>query len=228
MKSRLFTSFAPLIIMLLAIAGLSLPATSFSETPPAPTAPPAIAAPDAPPTPPYVEIKGRDSSHEAGKVKITVFLDFFCSHCHHFDTTIVPVLLKEHGDALEVTYVGYPIVDPQASHIPILAYYLAEDQGRGEEMKDILFSAIWDLRMDVTRPDVLLGIAQKAGLDLERFKAGFNNNTAGKRVEEGIQAAQAIGVRGTPTLLIDNHLKVTDNSIRTLEAIIAEVLGENG
>jgi len=175
-----------------------------------------------------VDIEGRKSTHEDGKVKMTVFLDFFCSHCHHFDTVIVPVLMKEYGDKLQIRYVGYPIVDPKASHIPVLAYYLAEEQGKGDAMRDLLFAAIWDHKLDVTRPDVLLGIADQAGLDLEAFKRGFNENTMGGRLTDGAADARAIGSRGTPTILIDNHIRLNDNSLRNVQAVLAEVMETGG
>ena len=177
-----------------------------------------------PDLPNYVELKDRTSTHESGRIKMTIFLDFYCSHCHHFDTVVVPVLEKEYGKKLEVTYVGYPIVDPQASHIPVLAYYLAEEQGKGEAMRLGLFAAIWDHRLDVSRPDILLGVAQKAGLDLELFKQGFNSDAMRSRLDAGVADGKAIGLRGTPTIMIDNHLRVLEPSLKVLQSIFVEVL----
>jgi thiol:disulfide interchange protein DsbA len=176
----------------------------------------------------YVDFDNRKSTHEAGIIKMTIFLDFYCSHCHQFDITIVPQLEKEYGDKLQVEYIGYPLVDPQVSHIPVLAYYLADEQGKGKAMRDALFTTIWDLRMDVSRPDILLGVAAKAGLDLDAFKQGFNSNSMMERMERGMEAAKAIKLRGTPTVLIDNHLKMNDISMRGLEAVFAEVLAADG
>lgn len=176
----------------------------------------------------YVDFDNRKSSHETGIIKMTVFLDFYCSHCHQFESTIVPLLEKEYGDKLQIEYVGYPLVDPQVSHIPVLAYYLADEQGKADVMREALFSTIWDLRMDVSRPDILLGVAAKAGLDLDAFKMGFNDNRMAERMEQGIKDGKAIKLRGTPTILIDNHLKANDISVRGLEAIFAEVLEADG
>jgi len=201
---------------------LTAPLSALAQSAPgSPASPPAATEPD---RPPYVSIKGRESTHEDGIIKLTIFLDFFCGHCHKFDTTVVPLLQKEYGDKLQVTYVGMPIVDRQASPIPVIAYYLADAQGKGDVMRDLLFSYIWDLRLDVTKPDYLLAIADKAGLDLEAFKRGFNEGTMLDRLEEGKKTGQAIGLRGTPTLLIDNHLRINDISMRSLEAIFSEVL----
>jgi protein-disulfide isomerase len=212
--------------LLLALPVLA-PAQS-APAPPAPDAPPTPMAAPVPEAPPYVDIEGRQSTHEDGKAKMTVFLDFFCSHCHHFDTVVVPVLKQEYGDKLQIQYVGFPIVDPKASHIPVLAYYLAEQQGKGDAMRELLFTAIWDHRLDVTRPDVLLGIATQAGLDLDAFKRGFNENAMGGKLTDGVADARAIGAHGTPTILIDNHIRLNDNSMRNVEAVLAQVMGKAG
>lgn len=208
---------------------LALPALAWAQAapaPPAPGTPPAPAAAAVPEAPPYVDIDGRESTHEDGVAKMTVFFDFLCSHCHHFDTVVVPVLQQEYGDQLQIRYVGFPIVDPKASHIPVLAYYLAEQQGKGDAMRELLFTAIWDHRLDVARPDVLLGIASQAGLDLEAFKSGFNENVMGGKLTDGVAEARAIGAHGTPTILIDNHIRLNDNSLRNVEAVLAQVLGK--
>ncbi|MBI5137105.1 MAG: DsbA family protein [Nitrospirae bacterium] len=219
----MFKRFSLTALVLALAATLGGPAPSLAEQAPDTAAPASATEPD---RPPYVEISGRRSTHEKGKVKLTVFMDFLCSHCHHFDTVVLPVLEKEYGNKLVVEYVGVPLVDPQASHIPVLAYYLAVEQGKGKAMREALFSTIWDLRMDVTRPDILLGVAAKAGLDLEAFKSGFNGNRMQERMEQGMRDAKAINLRGTPTLLIDNHIKINDNSLRNVEAVIGKVLGK--
>jgi len=194
----------------------------------APFSAPALAEEAKSDRPLYVDFDSRKSSHETGIIKMTVFMDFYCSHCHQFESTIVPLLEKEYGDKLQVEYVGYPLVDPQVSHIPVLAYYLADEQGKADAMREALFSTIWDLRMDVSRPDILLGVAAKAGLDLDTFRQGFNDNRMTARMEQGIKDGKDIKLRGTPTILIDNHLKVNDISVRGLEAVFAEVLEADG
>lgn len=226
---RPFVLSAVLLAAALVLGAALAPARAAEPAAPAsPAAPPAPAQATVPELPPFVDIAGRQSSHQKGVIHLTVFLDFFCHHCHDFDTIVLPVLRKEYGDKLQVQYVGFPIVDPKASHIPVLAYYLADAQGKGDAMRELLFSAIWDSRLDVTRPEILLGIAQKAGLDLEAFKRGFNENTMGPRLSDGVQEARAIGARGTPTLLVDNHIRLNDNSLRNIETVFGDLLKSDG
>jgi predicted DsbA family dithiol-disulfide isomerase len=229
MSDRRFAFPALLLAAVLTWGATAAPAGAAEPaTPASPASPPAPAQATVPETPPFVDVAGRQSSHQAGKIHLTVFLDFFCHHCHDFDTIVLPVLRKEYGDKLQVQYVGFPIVDPKASHIPVLAYYLADAQGKGDAMRELLFSAIWDSRLDVTRPEILLGIAQKAGLDLDEFKKGFNDNRMGQRLSDGVLEARAIGARGTPTLLVDNHIRLNDNSLRNIETVFADLLKSDG
>src|ERR1700704_2563880 len=48
-------------------------------------------------------LTGEVSTHTPGKVKLIEFADFYCPHCHHFDETAVPLLVKEFGSKLEIT-----------------------------------------------------------------------------------------------------------------------------
>lgn len=254
----------PALAALWLAATVPVPPAAWAQTaPPAPAAPRAPGAPAraaVPDAAPYVHVAGRESTHEDGVVKMTVFLDFFCSHCHHFDTVLAPLLKKDYGDRVRIEYVGFPVVVPKASYMPVLAYYLADAQGRGDAMRELLFAAIWDHKLDVTRPAVLLGVAEQAGLDLEAFKRGFNAyqgeyrdivvawfmeerdeakipamrskvaTDMGERLARGIETAVAVGARGTPTFLVDNHLRLPGDasntySLRDIESVFPVVLG---
>ena len=52
-------------------------------------------------------LKDEPSLHRPGKVKVFEFADFYCPHCHHFEETAVPLLVKEFGDKVEITMVGF-------------------------------------------------------------------------------------------------------------------------
>lgn len=55
-------------------------------------------------------LKDEPSAHQPGKVKVIEFADFYCPHCHHFEETGVPLLLKEFGNKVEITMVGFPVI----------------------------------------------------------------------------------------------------------------------
>lgn len=55
-------------------------------------------------------LKGEVSTHTPDKVRLIEFADFYCPHCHHFEETGVPLLVKEFGNKIEVTMVGFPVI----------------------------------------------------------------------------------------------------------------------
>ena len=171
----------------------------------------------------YVVVPDKKNTHESGKVKMVIFFDFFCPHCHQFDTVVVPLLQREYGKRLQVTYIGFPILY-EDSVIPIEAYELAKDAGKGEEMKRAIFDAIYYQRKEGANPDVLSSLAKSIGLDGEKFKKMLASGEKKKEVLEGKDLAKSYGATSTPTVIIDGNMLIKDNSLATISSIINKIL----
>lgn len=174
----------------------------------------------------FVVVPNKRNTHESGRVKMIVFFDFFCPHCHQFDTIVVSLLLREYDKELEVTSLGYPIIY-EDSIIPIEAYELAKDEGKGEEMKRAIFEAIHYQRKDGANLDVLLSIAKSIGLDVDKFKKGLVSGIKKKVVLDSKELAKSYGAKGTPTVIIDGNIFVKDNSLVAISSIINNILTED-
>lgn len=171
----------------------------------------------------YVVVPNKKNTHERGKVKMVVFFDFFCPHCHQFDTVVVPLLQREYGKRLQVTYAGFPILY-EDSVIPLEAYELAKGEGKGEEMKNAIFDAIYYQRKDGANSDVLVSLAKSIGLDGERFKKNLASGIKKKVVLEGKDLAKSYGAKSTPTVIIDGNVLVKDHTLAAISSIINKIL----
>lgn len=171
----------------------------------------------------YVVAPDKRSTHESGKVKMTIFFDFFCPHCHEFDTVVVSLLQREYGRRLEVTYKGLPIIY-EDSIIPLEAYEIAKEEGKGEEMKEAIFDAIYYQRKDGANIDVLLSLAKSIGLDSEKFKKNLTLGIKKKAVLENKDLAKSYGAKGTPTVILDGNILIKDNSLPFVTSIINKIL----
>ncbi|MCC6544095.1 MAG: DsbA family protein [Nitrospirae bacterium] len=171
----------------------------------------------------YNIIHDKKSTHEKGKVKMTIFFDFFCPHCHQFDSVVVPLLLREYGDKLKVTFTGYPIIY-EDSVIPVEAYELAKAEGKGEEMKTAIFDAIYYQRKDGANHDVLISIAKTIGMNGEKFQKNLESGVMKKTVLEGRELAKSYGANSTPTVILDGNILVKDNSLANVSSIISRIL----
>ncbi|MGH7219348.1 MAG: DsbA family protein [Nitrospiraceae bacterium] len=155
----------------------------------------------------FVVLKGEMSTHMPGKVKLIEFADFYCPHCHHFEETGVPLLVKEFGNKIEVTMVGFPVI-PGKLPTPFDMYEQAKLMGKGNEMKAVLFRTIHKDKitgvLDRSLREVLI---KEVGLDPKVFEDGMASGKPAKLFEEGRKWGERIKVKFTPTVLIDGNIK---------------------
>jgi thiol:disulfide interchange protein DsbA len=151
----------------------------------------------------YEILKDEKSTHVPGRVKAVEFADFYCPHCHHFEETALPHLMKEFAGRLEVTMVGFPVIRGKLP-TPFDMYEQAKMMGKGEQMKTVLFRTI--------HKDKLSGVLDKsirAVLIKEvAFEAGMESGKPAKAFEDGRRWGERIQVSSTPSLLIDGNIKV--------------------
>ena len=172
----------------------------------------------------YVVITDKKNTHERGKVKMVVFFDFFCPHCHQFDSVVTPLLEREYGKKLQITYMGLPIIY-EDSVIPIEAYELAKDEGKGEQMKNAIFDAIYYKRKEGANLDVLSDLAKSIGLNAEKFRKRLESGEKKKMVLDGKELAKSYGAKSTPTIIIDGNTMIKDNTLATISSVIDKILG---
>ena len=153
-------------------------------------------------------LKGEPSTHQRGKVKIVEFADFYCPHCHHFEETGLPLLVKEFGDKIEVTMAGFPVI-PGKLPTAFDMYEQAKAMGKGDAMKAILFRTIHKDKMSgVLDRSIRSLLVREAGLDVAAFEAGLESGKPARAFEDGRRLGERIKVSSTPSLLLDGNIKV--------------------
>ena len=164
-------------------------------------------------------LTGEVSTHTHGKVKLMEFADFYCPHCHLFDETGLPLLVKEFGSKLEITMVGYPVIQGKLP-TPFDMYEQAKVMGKGNEMKTVLFRTIHKDKitgvLDRSLREVLI---REVGLDPKVFEDGMASGKPAKAFEEGRRWGERIKVSSTPSILLDGNIKV-DGANMTPENVI--------
>jgi thiol:disulfide interchange protein DsbA len=153
-------------------------------------------------------LKDEPSTHQAGKVKLVEFADFYCPHCHMFEETGLPLLEKEFGNKLEDTMVGFQVIHgklPTAFDM----YEQAKTMGKGKEMKKVLFRTIHkDKVTGVLDKTIREALIKEVGLDPVEFEAGMASGKPAKAFEEGKRWGERIKLQSTPTLLLDGNIKI--------------------
>ncbi|MFY4728677.1 DsbA family protein [Nitrospira sp. BLG_2] len=164
-------------------------------------------------------LKDEPSTHQPGKVKVVEFADFYCPHCHHFEETGVPLILKEFGTKVDVTMVGFPVIPGKLPTVFDM-YEQAKLMGKGDQMKAILFRTIHKDKVDgVFDRSIRSLLIKEAGLDVATFEAGLESGKPAKLFEEGRRWGERIKVSSTPSLLLDGNIKV-DGANMTPENVV--------
>ena len=153
-------------------------------------------------------LTGEVSTHTPGKVKMIEFADFYCPHCHHFEETALPLLMKEFGDKVEITMVGLQVIRgklPTAFDM----YEQAKMMGKGNEMRTVLFRTIHKDKIDgVLDRTIRSSLIKEVGLDEKTFEAGMQSGKPAKAFDEGRRWGERIKVSSTPSILLDGNIKV--------------------
>lgn len=153
-------------------------------------------------------LKDEPSTHQPGKVKVIEFADFYCPHCHHFEETGVPLLLKEFGNKVDVTMIGFPVISGKLP-TPFDMYEQAKLMGKGDQMKAVLFRVIHKEKLDgVLDRSIRAMLIREVGLDVNTFELGLESGKPAKLFEEGRRWGERIKVSSTPSLLLDGNIKV--------------------
>ena len=171
-------------------------------------------------------LKDEPSLHQPGRVKVIEFADFYCPHCHHFEETGLPLLVKEFGNKVEITMVGFPVI-PGKLPTAFDMYEQAKVMGKGNEMKALLFRTIHKDKVDgVLDRSIRSLLIKEVGLDAKAFEAGMASGKPAKAFEDGRSWGKRIKVSFTPSILLDGNIKVDganmtpDNVITIIRSIL--------
>lgn len=166
----------------------------------------------------YQKMEKEPSLGEPGKVLLLEFADFYCPHCHMFEKVVVSKLKKEFGDQLEVQLIGFPVM-PGKLPTAFEMYEQAKAMGKGPAMKHVLFKTIHKENIHVFDKSMRSVLIREIGLDVQEFEEGMATGKPYQQLAKGIAWGERIGVKHTPTVVLNGNIRVeylnTDN-LRTL------------
>lgn len=102
--------------------------------------------------------------------------------------------------------------DPPRSTIePLAALEAARLQGEAARLalQTSLRRAALEQGLNVTRPDIVFELAERAGLQMNRFSAAFGSPQTRRLIREEYRLARGRGVRRVPTLVIANRWMIS-------------------
>ncbi len=101
--------------------------------------------------------------------------------------------------------IGSPPVFPVNSVRAMRGCYVALDQGVLPRFARSVFEAYWGELLDISQPEVLRPLAERAGLDADKFFERIESPELKARLREATDELMARGGFGSPTLFVDEQ-----------------------
>lgn len=153
---------------------------------------------------------GYDMGTVMAPIRVIEFSDFGCIYCRLFQEESFPALREEFVDPGHVAwkFIPFDLGSFSNSGQVALAAECALEQEALDDLKGSLFRTQdqWKAGTPAEARTLVDGLARDAGLDTGRFERCLEQGLREDRHEASNQAAQLIGVRGTPTFIVDGQL----------------------
>jgi len=165
------------------------------------------------------------------QVEMLEFFNYSCGHCYHFLETseVLHVKFKE-----KLFHKKYPIYWGQQTAFPAKAFYIADELGVEEEFTKELFDTNFKLQVNIFQPRVIQRISQHFKIEQE-VRDGMKSLDIEAKVNKSLALAKKYNANETPTIILNNVLKVTpsisggtvEKMTANLELIIEDILSYN-
>ncbi len=162
----------------------------------------------------YTKLPGHQFSFDGKKVEIVEFLSFYCGHCYHFEKSI-PVIKGNFPG--KTKWKTVPVFWGNGSPKPGEAFFLAEEAGKGEQMRKELFHAIFVEKKDIGNVEVLEDIAVKIGLGFE-FSQQLRSGAKAREAGEAILMSNNYNISETPALIIAGNIVTSPGNFKDMDA----------
>ncbi|MGO4454939.1 DsbA family protein [Arthrobacter sp. RAF14] len=161
------------------------------------------------------------------KTTLVLFTDYQCPYCAKMDT-LIERATKEYGSQVRIVVRNFPLPMHQNAPLAAKAVEAAAEQGALEKMGHLVFSKQADWAKSTSgQAETFTGYARKLGLNMDRFNKDFTSPAIANRVQRDLDDAKELGLRGTPSLVLEGQLLPVDSSdYNTLKAPLDEVLGK--
>ena len=162
---------------------------------------------------------GRRIGNESSAVTVAEFADLECQFCARFHETFSAVK-PLFGDQLSLIFVHHPLPFHRFARPAARAAECAAKEGRFGSFVEAVFG-----RQDSLGLKTWSEFAATANIvDTATFSQCARDTTTLKRVEDGLALGRALGVRGTPTIVVNGWLFPVPPSSEQLESAVRAIL----
>lgn len=167
----------------------------------------------------YQALTPAQPTSNPGKIVVTEFFSYQCSHCYAFYPVVTSWAAKLPKD---VDFERVPVTLGRASWAPIAqAFYAFQALGKLEQVDKQIFSAIFVQNNPLADEASITSFAAKQGIDPAAFTTAYNSFGVKSSAARADQLMRSHRVQGTPTLVVDGKYVMLNEGIKNYEDLLA-------
>lgn len=178
----------------------------------------------------YQLVGKADGLKGAKQIEMIEFFNYSCGHCYRFLETSKRLHKTFKGKLL---HKKSPIYWGQQTPYPAMAYYISDEQGVEKKFTQELFDTNFKFKVNIFQPRVIKVLAKDFGIEKE-MAAGMQSPAIDAKVKSSLALAKQYETNETPTVIINETLKVTpsisggsvDKMTDNLEVIFNSILNQ--
>lgn len=151
-------------------------------------------------------------------VTIVQFAGYQCYYCRKVSPVLARVV-ADHPGAVRVVSKDFPLTGHDQAWQAATAAHCAHEQGRWQQMSDLLFANQNRLGVDHLRR-----YAEEVDLDLEAFEMCLRDDVWRGRIEADVRAGREAGVTSTPTFFVNGLMLTGAQDYARFDALVEQEL----
>ena len=155
---------------------------------------------------------GRDDA----PLVLVEYTDYQCPFCQRFHNDSFAQIKTNYVDTGQLRYVSrdFPLSFHENAQRSAVAGRCAGEQGKYWELRHMMF-----VNSSQLQPDKIVGYAQSASLDVDKFKACIDSDKYKAAIDKDIAEGTAAGVSGTPSFVLGRVQNGKIEGVRIVGAV---------
>ena len=151
------------------------------------------------------------------KIEVLEVFMYSCPHCFHLEPTLEK--WRETQPA-NVAFRRMPAVFSTKPDLQAQAFYAAELLGAQEKFTLAMFDAIHVKKQKISDEDVVVAIAEGAGIDGAEFRKALNSFDVNMKVNRARNVTKNYGIDGVPAVVVNGKYRTSPAQTGSREALV--------
>ena len=165
----------------------------------------------------YTVLPNPQPTETGDKIEVLEVFMYSCPHCFHLEPTLAK--WRETQPA-NVAFRRMPAVFSTKPDLQAQAFYAAELMGAEDKFTLAMFDAIHVKKQKISDENVVVTIAEGAGIDGAEFRKALNSFDVNMKVNRARNVTKNYGIDGVPAVVVNGKYRTSPSQTGSREGLV--------